>query len=481
MAQIRLENVSKVYPRASRAALDKVNLNIERGDFVFLVGASGAGKTTLLSLLLREEKASDGEIHVAGNDLRRLPDRQIPFYRRNIGFIFQDYKLLENKTVWQNVAFALEVIGTKTSVIKSVVPQVLAAVGLTGKEKRYPHELSGGEAQRVAIARAYANHPQIILADEPTGNLDPTTSVGIMEVLDAINRTGTTIVMATHNEEIVNSMQKRVIELHGGHIVRDEAQGSYDSALYFDEQNESAEKSDRQSGARFGAQSEANAAVAKAQSAAKEKAAASVRAAAANPAAASAANSAASNANFVPLRRFDDTGENEGLAALAKSVHSGRTGRYGKAFPDVETTLTWGKGIKPVRPVEPNSAEQKSDGCSAACSSQAPAANSAAAFSADGKTSQPAQQFAASQPQTAQTKTAQPQTRQTAAQEFPLPVTEPVADLVPEAGFAQTAAVAAAAANPVVSAQTEQTLQSDQSVEENDDTGEIPVVSKEVK
>ena len=224
MALISLDHVSKVYPKGTRPALDDINLSINRGDFVFLVGASGSGKTTLLSLLLREEEATDGEIRVAGNDLRRLAPRQVPFYRRTIGFIFQDYKLLNNKTVWENVAFALEVIGTSRSTIKSLVPKVLETVGLTGKENSYPHELSGGEAQRVAIARAYVNHPQILLADEPTGNLDPTTSLGIMEVLDAINRTGTTIVMATHNEEIVNSMRKRVVELHTGKIVRDEQQ-----------------------------------------------------------------------------------------------------------------------------------------------------------------------------------------------------------------------------------------------------------------
>lgn len=224
MALISLEHVSKVYPKGTRPALDDINLDIDRGDFVFLVGASGSGKTTLLSLLLREEEATDGEIRVAGNDLRRLSARQVPHYRRQIGFIFQDYKLLNNKTVWENVAFALEVIGTSRSTIKSLVPKVLQTVGLTGKENNYPHELSGGEAQRVAIARAYVNHPQILLADEPTGNLDPTTSLGIMEVLDAINRTGTTIVMATHNEEIVNSMRKRVVELHTGKIVRDEQQ-----------------------------------------------------------------------------------------------------------------------------------------------------------------------------------------------------------------------------------------------------------------
>ena len=233
MALISLDNVSKIYPKGTRPALDDINLDIERGDFVFLVGASGSGKTTLLSLLLREEEATSGEIRVAGNDLRRITNRQVPQYRRSLGFVFQDYKLLNNKTVWENVAFALEVIGTRRSTIKSLVPKVLNTVGLTGKEKNYPHELSGGEQQRVAIARAYVNHPQILLADEPTGNLDPTTSLGIMEVLDAINRTGTTIVMATHNEEIVNSMRKRVVELHNGKIVRDEAHGSYDSALFF--------------------------------------------------------------------------------------------------------------------------------------------------------------------------------------------------------------------------------------------------------
>ena len=173
----------------------------------------------MLSLLVREEEATEGEIRVAGNDLRRITNRQVPQYRRSIGFVFQDYKLLNNKTVWQNVAFALEVIGMRRSAVK---PKVLETVGLTGKEKSYPHELSGGEQQRVAIARAYVNHPQILLADEPTGTLDPTTSLGIMEVLDASNRTGSSGVMATHNEEIVNSMRKRVVEMHSGRIVRDE-------------------------------------------------------------------------------------------------------------------------------------------------------------------------------------------------------------------------------------------------------------------
>lgn len=234
MAMISLKDVSKVYQEGARPALSHINLEIEGGEFVFLVGASGSGKTTLLQLLLREQQATSGQLHVIGEDLRRLPDRLVPRYRRNIGFVFQDYKLLTGKTVWQNIAFALEVIGARRSVIKTRVAQVLTTVGLDGKENRLPSELSGGEAQRVAIARAYVNHPKLLLADEPTGNLDPTTSVGIMEVLDAINRTGdTTVVMATHNEEIVNSMKKRVVELHNGVMVRDEKNGGYDSAKYF--------------------------------------------------------------------------------------------------------------------------------------------------------------------------------------------------------------------------------------------------------
>ncbi len=189
MALISLDNVSKIYPKGTRPALDDINLDIERGDFVFLVGASGSGKTTLLSLLLREEEATNGEIRVAGNDLRRITNRQVPQYRRSLGFVFQDYKLLNNKTVWENVAFALEVIGTRRSTIKSLVPKVLNTVGLTGKERTTRMSLRW-RAAACAIARAYVNHPQILLADEPTGNLDPTTSLGIMEVLDAINRTG---------------------------------------------------------------------------------------------------------------------------------------------------------------------------------------------------------------------------------------------------------------------------------------------------
>lgn len=329
MALIALDHVSKVYPKGTRPALDDVNLDIERGDFVFLVGASGSGKTTLLSLLLREEEATDGEIRVAGNDLRRLTNRQVPQYRRSIGFVFQDYKLLVNKTVWQNVAFALEVIGTRRSAIKSLVPQVLQTVGLTGKENNYPHELSGGEQQRVAIARAYVNHPQILLADEPTGNLDPTTSLGIMEVLDAINRTGTTIVMATHNEEIVNSMRKRVIELHTGKIVRDEAQGSYDSAEFFPDSDVASKAHEAISGqsddSRFRPDSGSfDAQVTTIEARGEEGAVEGIE---------------------VVAKAVSGNIRNEGIARLANSVHSGRTGRYGEAFQSVEDTLTWGKGL----------------------------------------------------------------------------------------------------------------------------------------
>ena len=372
MALISLEHVSKIYPKGTRPALDKIDLSINRGDFVFLVGASGSGKTTLLSLLLREEEATGGEIHVAGNDLRRLSNRQVPQYRRSIGFVFQDYKLLNNKTVWQNVAFALEVIGTRRSTIRSLVPKVLQTVGLTGKENSYPHELSGGEAQRVAIARAYVNHPQILLADEPTGNLDPTTSLGIMEVLDAINRTGTTIVMATHNEEIVNSMRKRVVELHAGHIVRDEREGSYDSALYFpDAEVES--KSHQAIGS--GAASASG-------SGAKSRALAD-SASSGYPISGSASGAAADSTSGSPQSKqkrgrdvagaldavnaaIESGAENEGIARLANSVHSGRTGRYGEAFTQVETTLTWGRGLSLEEYARRKESESKAGGAGSA-------------------------------------------------------------------------------------------------------------------
>ena len=232
MALISLDHVSKVYPRGTRPALDDVTLHVERGDFVFLVGASGSGKTTLLSLLLREERRRTAR---SAWRQRPAPSDQpsgaaVPAVDR---LRVPGLQAAQQQDGLAERGLALEVIGTSRSTIRALVPKVLETVGLTGKERNYPHELSGGEQQRVAIARAYVNHPQILLADEPTGHLDPTTSLGIMEVLDAINRTGTTIVMATHNEEIVNSMRKRVVELHNGKIVRDEAQGSYDSALYF--------------------------------------------------------------------------------------------------------------------------------------------------------------------------------------------------------------------------------------------------------
>ena len=336
MSLISLDHVSKIYPRGTRPALDDVSLHVDRGDFVFLVGASGSGKTTLLSLLLREEEANGGEIHVAGNDLRRLSNRQVPQYRRSLGFIFQDYKLLNNKTVYQNVAFALEVIGTSRSTIRSLVPRVLETVGLTGKENNYPHELSGGEAQRVAIARAYVNHPQIILADEPTGNLDPTTSLGIMEVLDAINRTGTTIVMATHNEEIVNSMRKRVVELHEGKIVRDEREGSYDSALYFPDSDVEQKSKAQQSVEKNSEEAEISASINQPENTERHKRLSKK---------AQRAEQARETVDIVTQSLQSDTAENDGIARLAQSVHSGRTGRYGEVFQSLETTMTWGRGL----------------------------------------------------------------------------------------------------------------------------------------
>ena len=224
---IRLDDVSKVYAAAARPALDHVSVEVERGEFVFIVGASGSGKSTLLRLVLKEERASSGTVHVAGRNLATLSSWKVPQLRRQIGTVFQDFRLLPNKTVSQNVAFALQVIGKPRHTIAQVVPETLELVGLDGKGKRYPHELSGGEQQRVAIARAFVNRPAIVLADEPTGNLDPTTSIDIMRLLDRINRTGTTIVMATHDDEIVDQMRTRVIELEDGKLVRDQARGVY--------------------------------------------------------------------------------------------------------------------------------------------------------------------------------------------------------------------------------------------------------------
>ena len=226
---IRFEDVTKVYARGARPALDRVDLEVERGEFVFLVGASGSGKSTFLRLVLREERPTAGRIFVAGRDLSTLSTWKVPHLRRQIGTVFQDFRLLPSKTVFENVAFALQVIGKPRHHILTTVPETLELVGLGGKEKRRPHELSGGEQQRVAIARAFVNRPAILLADEPTGNLDPTTSVGIMRLLDRINRTGTTVVMATHDDEIVDQMRKRVIELDAGQLVRDQSRGVYGS------------------------------------------------------------------------------------------------------------------------------------------------------------------------------------------------------------------------------------------------------------
>ncbi|MGH3344493.1 MAG: cell division ATP-binding protein FtsE [Carbonactinosporaceae bacterium] len=224
---IRFDNVTKLYASQNRPALSSVSLDVGKGEFVFLVGASGSGKSTFLRLILKEERPSKGHIHVAGKDLARLSNWKVPTLRRQMGTVFQDFRLLPTKTVRENVAFALEVIGKPRNTIRKLVPEVLDLVGLRGKEERMPDELSGGEQQRVAIARAFVNRPMILIADEPTGNLDPTTSVGIMKLLDRINRTGTTVVMATHDQAIVDQMRKRVLELESGKLVRDQSRGVY--------------------------------------------------------------------------------------------------------------------------------------------------------------------------------------------------------------------------------------------------------------
>ncbi|MSY30756.1 MAG: cell division ATP-binding protein FtsE, partial [Actinobacteria bacterium] len=217
---IRFENVSKTYPSQDKAALDGVSLEVLKGEFVFLVGLSGSGKSTFLRLVLREERPSSGTIHVAGKDLNSLANHKIPELRRQVGTVFQDFRLLPNKTVFENVAFTLHVLGYSKKEINREVPEVLELVGLEDKSDRRPSEVSGGEQQRIAIARAYVSRPAILIADEPTGNLDPATSVGIMKLLDRINREGTTVVMATHDSGIVDQMRKRVIELDGGNVIR---------------------------------------------------------------------------------------------------------------------------------------------------------------------------------------------------------------------------------------------------------------------
>ena len=224
---ILFDHVNKTYASQNRPALDDVSLEIEKGEFVFLVGPSGSGKSTFLRLVLREERPNSGQVWVLGKELNRLSNWKIPSLRRQIGTVFQDFRLLPNKSVFENVAFALEVIGKPRSHIRKVVPEVLEVVGLDDKMERRPDELSGGEQQRVAIARAFVNHPMLLIADEPTGNLDPNTSVGIMKLLDRINRLGTTVIMSTHDSQIVDQMRRRVIELETGHLVRDQSRGVY--------------------------------------------------------------------------------------------------------------------------------------------------------------------------------------------------------------------------------------------------------------
>ncbi|WP_338748240.1 cell division ATP-binding protein FtsE [Janibacter alittae] len=224
---IRFENVTKRYPSQSHPALEEIDLNVERGEFVFLVGASGSGKSTLVRLAIREEIVTSGRLLVGGHDLRTMPQRKVPQLRRQVGTVFQDFRLLPNKTVQQNVAYALQVIGRPRRAIRALVPETLEMVGLADMGQRMPHELSGGEQQRVAIARAFVNRPPVLLADEPTGNLDPATSMEIVKLLRRIHDSGTTIVMATHDNVIVDQMRQRVVELEDGHIVRDELGGSY--------------------------------------------------------------------------------------------------------------------------------------------------------------------------------------------------------------------------------------------------------------
>lgn len=227
---ITFDDVTKLYQGGSRPALRNVSVDIDKGEFVFLVGQSGSGKSTFIRLILREYLPTTGTIHVAGQELNRLSSWKVPALRRQIGTVFQDFRLLPGKTVHENVAFALQVIGKKSSEIKQLVPETLQTVGLSGKGDRLPEELSGGEQQRVAIARAYVNRPKILIADEPTGNLDPATSVGIMKLLDRINKSGTTVIMATHDSTIVDQMRRRVIELDEGRMVRDQKKGVYGTA-----------------------------------------------------------------------------------------------------------------------------------------------------------------------------------------------------------------------------------------------------------
>ena len=224
---INFDNVSKQYKNSNTPALDGINLSIEQGDFVFLVVQSGSGKSSLLRLLLKEEKPTSGTVTVDGINVAKLPNRKVPAFRRTMGIVFQDFRLLPGKTVFDNVAFGMEVIGKSKKEIQQRIPAILELVGLEEKAHRLPSELSGGEQQRVALARAFVNKPKLLLADEPTGNLDPSTSVGIMKLLDRINRTGTTIVMATHDVAIVDQMRKRIVQMENGKIIRDQERGMY--------------------------------------------------------------------------------------------------------------------------------------------------------------------------------------------------------------------------------------------------------------
>jgi cell division transport system ATP-binding protein len=225
---IQLEQVTKTYPKASRPSLDNVSVSIEKGEFVFFIGPSGSGKSTIIKMLLHEVAPNKGRVVVNGKDVTSMRSWKRPHFRRSIGCVFQDFRLLPNRTAYENVAFALEVIGRPRSVIQTQVPAILELVGLGHKASSFPEELSGGEQQRVSVARAFVNRPLILLADEPTGNLDPATSVGIMRLLDRINKTGTTVVMATHDRGIVDTMRRRVIELDRGSIVRDQVRGVYE-------------------------------------------------------------------------------------------------------------------------------------------------------------------------------------------------------------------------------------------------------------
>ncbi|MFY9176707.1 MAG: cell division ATP-binding protein FtsE [Caldicoprobacterales bacterium] len=223
---IQFKNVSKVYENGTKA-LSNVNFTINSGEFVFLVGASGAGKTTAVKLILREILPTQGEIIVNGRDITKLKKKEIPYYRRNLGVVFQDFRLLPDKTVYENVAFAMEIVEARERDIRRQVPSVLSMVGLASKAESYPHQLSGGEQQRATLARAIVNNPSILIADEPTGNLDPDTAMDIMRLINMINHRGTTVIMATHASEIVDAMKKRVITFKKGIVVRDEEKGGY--------------------------------------------------------------------------------------------------------------------------------------------------------------------------------------------------------------------------------------------------------------